>query len=156
MCMCNSSLWTFEICVTMPSLMQKEVIPLVSYKSHIRICPLVLRNFVESILIGDNVLMITNLNDLYTLVSWPNRLKIGPLSWLCYSWLIAIENRVRSRLMHCLQEQDEIRSLDKVNRWFPGQVKNKEPGWSMRQVGSRCTKFSSHLRCFKNLCIFIN
>jgi len=98
--------------------------------------------------------MITNLNDLYTWVSCSNRLKTGPIFWLCYSWLISIENRLRSRLIHCLQEQDKIRSLVETNRWFPEQAEIREPGWSMRQVGSPYTKFSSHLGCFKNLCNF--
>ena len=32
---------------------------------------------VESILVGYNILMITNLNGTWTWVSWPNRLQIG-------------------------------------------------------------------------------
>ena len=107
---------------------------------------------VEYILIGYNVLMITNLNDLYTWVSCPNRLKTGPISGPCYSWRIVIENWLKSRPIHCLQEQDKIMFSVESNKWFPEQAEIREPGWSMRQVGSCCTKFSSHLGCFKNLC----
>jgi len=118
--------------------------------------------FVESILIEYNVLMITNLNDLYTWVSCLNMLKIGPVFWLCYSWLIACENRLRSRLMQCLQEQGKIRSSIENNCWFPEQSKNREQGWSTAQnekgwqLLQKIFKPPRMFPGFKNLCIFID
>jgi len=98
--------------------------------------------------------MITNLNDLYTWVSWPNWLKTRTYILAMLEWLIAFENRVRSRLIQCLQEHDKIRSSVEVNSWFPYQAEIREPGWSTRQVGRCCKKFSSQLSCFKNICNF--
>ena len=78
--------------------------------------------------------MVTNLNDQYIWVSWRNRLQTGTIIRLCYNWLIAFENRLKSRHLHCLQEQDKIWSSVETNCWFPEQSKNREQRWSTAQV----------------------
>jgi len=96
--------------------------------------PLTVITYVESILIGCSVLMITNLNDTYTWASWPNRFANRLYSWLC--WLIAYENKVWSKITTLTLiadtdwEQDKISCSDVSSGWFQKLPKIKEPGWS--------------------------
>ena len=88
---------------------------------------------VESILIGYNVLMITNLSDEYTWVSWSNRLQIGLI--VDYAEWLQLRTGwdMRSRHWPWLEEQDKISCLDKPNCWFQEQSKNKNHRWSEEQ-----------------------
>ena len=105
---------------------------------------------VESILIGYTVLMITNLNDLYTWVSWPNKVENRTYTLTMLEWLMAFENRLRSTTRGCLQEPEEGDF---------SQAKNRAPGWSAAQDEIGRQPLQDDFKppsCVKNLCIFID
>ena len=83
-------------------------------------------NIVEYILIGYNVLMITNLNDTYIWVSWPNRLQTGLIvdyvDWL----LLRTGCNIRSGHWPWLKVQDKISCSYEPKRWFQEQSRNKK------------------------------
>ena len=75
---------------------------------------------VESILIGYNVLMITNLNDEYTWVSWPNKLQTGFIVD-CADWLqMRTGWDTRSRHWHWLRTliETKISCSEASSDWF--------------------------------------
>ena len=79
---------------------------------------------VESILLGYSVLMITNLNDEYTWVSWPKQVENRTYTLTMLEWLIAFEKRLRSCTRGWLQEPEQEDF---------SQAKNKALGWSTAQ-----------------------
>ena len=109
--------------------------------------------FVESILIGYNVLMITNRNDLYIWACWPNRLKTGvyfecaTVNWLQLrtGWDQDSYNVCKNRIRSCPQLRLTDDSQNRLRSGSQGDL------WDRLAAATRNFQAT---RCFKNLCNF--